>query len=640
MVRRASRPGVLRADPELTTIHSRHFDQVYLTATGAFYPGEAVGNDRIDEYVAPLNGTSPRLKRRILAENGIEQRYYSTGPDGRTRFGAAQMAAEAIRTCLEAAQLQTGDVDMLCTGTSGGDATLPGFANMVQGELAAPPMITSSHAGVCAAGLAALQHAAMALDARRAHRALVATSEAPSRLFKRSRFASRGYDIDFDAHFLRWMLSDAAGAWLLERAPRGELSLRLVGVHLRSFSGDYPVCMQVGLAAESGQSYLDYESFAAAEADGAYALRQNIRLLPNLFDLGIHEYVRLVQSGWVDPHQVDHFLCHYSSQRFASVVQELLDKAGLTIPAERWYSNLRTRGNTGAASIFVMLDDFLRERTVKPGERILCFVPESGRFTVGYVLFEVVGPAPARRATLEPAAAIPAPPPPHDPEAVADPSMQKLLRGLAEIWHDYRSRAWRTPIVARIVRGEVTHADMLRWMEDWIPQVEQGSIWMRKAVANLDHRFSDLRELVTAHAGDEQYDFRILFDDYRRAGGTIASVDRLRRNPGGEALNAYLHACAERPNPVGLLGAIYVIEGTGQRIVPALLPEIRRQLALPLEAVRFLHYHGENDVNHLARWLTCASLALASGDGDCAQRIIDTARNTAQLYLMQLEAVG
>ncbi len=57
---------------------------------------------------------------------------------------------------------------MLCTGTSGGDASLPGFANMVQGELAAPPMTTSSHSGVCAAGLAALAHAAMALEARRA----------------------------------------------------------------------------------------------------------------------------------------------------------------------------------------------------------------------------------------------------------------------------------------------------------------------------------------------------------------------------------------------------------------------------------------------------------------------------------------
>jgi 3-oxoacyl-[acyl-carrier-protein] synthase III len=620
-------------------LNQAHFGNVYVTATGAFYPGEPVDNEHIADYVAPLNGASSRIKRRVLAENGIEQRYYSTDRDGSTRFGAAQMAAKAIHACLADTGVTLKDIELLCTGTSGGDATLPGFANMVQGELAAPPMATSSHAGVCAAGIAALQHAAMALDTKRAARAVVATSEVPSRLFKRSRFASRGYDIDFDAHFLRWMLSDAAGAWLLEAQPRGALSLRLLGAHLRSFSGDYPVCMQVGLAAGSQRSYLDYESFAAAEADGAYALRQNIRLLPNLFDLGIHEYASLARSGWIDPARVDHFLCHYSSQRFAPVVRDLLDKAGLTIPQERWYSNLKTRGNTGAASIFVMLDDFLRGRSVKPGERILCFVPESGRFTVAYLLFEVVGPAEAHAQSAAGAVDAASIPPPHDPESAADPLLRELLRGLAEVWHDYRSRAWRTPIVSSVTRGQLTQAHMLRWMEDWIPQVRQGSVWMRKAVGRLDERYSGLRELVTAHAADEQFDFRILFDDYRHAGGRASSIDELRRNPGGEALNSYLHACAERPNPVGLLGAIYVIEGTGQRIVPALLPEIRRQLHLPLEAVRFLHYHGENDVNHLARWLRCAKIALEVGGEAAVRDIVATSRNTAELYLMQLAGV-
>ena len=108
----------------------------------------------------------------------------------------------------------------------------------------------------------------------------------------------------------------------------------------------------------------------------------------------------------------------------------------------------------------------------------------------------------------------------------------------------------------------------------------------------------------------------------------------------GEALNAYLHARAERPNPVGLLGAFYVIEGTGQRIVPALLPEIRRQLGLPLEAMRFLHYHGENDMRHLARWLTCAGLVLEVEGPAAVDDLVATARCTAELYLMQLEALG
>ena len=46
----------------------RHFSSVYLNATGAYYPGEPVGNERIDEYVAPINGASARIKRSILAD--------------------------------------------------------------------------------------------------------------------------------------------------------------------------------------------------------------------------------------------------------------------------------------------------------------------------------------------------------------------------------------------------------------------------------------------------------------------------------------------------------------------------------------------------------------------------------------------
>ncbi len=162
---------------------------------------------------------------------------------------------------------------------------------------------------------------------------------------------------------------------------------------------------------------------------------------------------------------------------------------------------------------------------------------------------------------------------------------------------------------------------------------------MRRAAGNLGAPYAKLRELILLHAADEQFDFRILFDDYQRLGGTVQRIDALRRNAGGEALNAYLHARAAGAAPEGLLGAVYIIEGTGQRIVPALLPEIRRQLALPIETTKFLQYHGENDVNHLARWLHGVEIAIEAGGEATAADIVATARRTAQLYLMQLESV-
>ena len=110
------------------------------------------------------------------------------------------------------------------------------------------------------------------------------------------------------------------------------------------------------------------------------------------------------------------------------------------------------------------------------------------------------------------------------------------------------------------------------------------------------------------------------------------------RNPGGEALNSYLHSLAATKNPIGLLGAIYIIEGTGQRIVPALLPLLRKQVDLPASAFRFLEYHGTNDEHHLARWLAAVELVMAI-DPNAANAIITTAKRTAQLYLMQFEHI-
>ncbi|RZL66458.1 MAG: 3-oxoacyl-ACP synthase [Variovorax sp.] len=633
------------------------FQNVTLQSAGFFMPGAPVDNERMDDFIAPLNRMSQRIKRRILAENGILQRYYAIDAEGRTVFSNAQLAAGAIRDCLQRGGVDLATISMLATGSSGGDALMPGFANMVQGELAAPPMETLSVHGICAAGVSAIQSAAQAIELGAHRMALAVASELPSRLFKRSRFAARGYETDFDSHFLRWMLSDGAGALLLSNgaalAGQKGLRLRLKWVHQRAFSGDYPVCMQLGLTEDRQKGHLDFGSWQEAEAAGALSLRQDIRLLPHLFDIGIHEYATLVKDDWVDPARVDHFLCHYSSEKFIPVVEDLMSKAGLAIPRERWWSNLAWRGNTGAASILVMLAEFLQTKAVKPGEQIFCYVPESGRFMAAYMLLEVEeagGGEAARSAAAaaqardrqEQAAAVSAEQPiapPHDP-ADAPAALRDLLTELAAIWHDYRSKVWRTPLVRSIRDRRFTQPDYLNWMEHWVPQVREGSLWMREGAASLTGDYAALAALIDVHAGEEQNDFQILFDDYRKAGGQVAEISALRRNPGGEALNAYLHGLAATRDPIGLLGAIYIIEGTGQRIVPALLPLLKASLKLPPDVFRFLEYHGHNDEHHLARWLMAVEMVMSlDPTGRAPQQIIETARHTAALYLMQFQHV-
>ena len=87
---------------------------------------------------------------------------------------------------------------------------------------------------------------------------------------------------------------------------------------------------------------------------------------------------------------VDWFLPHLSSQFFREPVVQALADVGLPIPQERWFSNLTQKGNTGSASPFIMLDELFRSGRIKPGEKLLMFIPESGRFSSGFVYMEAV----------------------------------------------------------------------------------------------------------------------------------------------------------------------------------------------------------------------------------------------------------
>lgn len=603
-----------------------HFSRVYLNSTGSFLPGAGVSNEEMDAYVGLLNPQSAKIKRRILAENGITNRHYGINAEGQTVFSASEMARKAIDAALEGTGKGINDVQFLSSATVGADLAAPGFANLIQGDCRAAPMQTMSLQGICASGVAALKTAAQTIELKEFNKALAVAVEFPSRLFKASRFRHITETVDFDSHFLRWMLSDGAGAaYFSDRPNETGISLKLNWIHLKSFSGDYPTCMQIG--APNGQpntSYLDYSSLEDAEKNGSFLLRQDIRLLPNLFDVGVSEFMSLVLDNEIQPEGIDHFLCHYSSERFSGVIKTMLDKAGLTIPPERWYSNLKSRGNTGSASIFIMMDEFIRTHELKSGEKILCFVPESGRFTVSFMLFEVVadGKENPVQSAIQP---------------VEKPAFEKLILELGRVWHGYRSNVFRSTLAHKVFNLNFTREDYQSWMESWIPQVREGSLWMRTAISNLSKEFEGIHELIEMHAGEEQYDFKVLYQDYKNAGGT-KELDQLKRNAGGEELNAFMYEKARSSNPLGLLGGIFIIEGTGNKIIPTLLPFLKRNLGTQMNVFKFLEYHGENDVNHIKRWASAVEMALAIKP-DAYHDILATAQRVAELYKKQWDAV-
>lgn len=365
----------------------------YLTGFGRYLPGPPVENDDIARILGGDDPVTDRIRRRVLAANGIRQRHYALGADGRPKELNEELAAKAVTAALDDRGLQANDLRMLACATTMGDVLVPGFASMVHGRLGGGPMQTLSVSGVCTSSLAALDAAAAKIRLGDHPRAAVVGSELASRSLHQSRFDGRREGLD--SHFLRWMLSDGAGAVVLEFQPHpSRPSLRLDWVRQVSLADRHPACMTAGLRggeARPGDTWQDL-SVADAEAAGMFVLRQDIGMLGDLAEEGIRQFEELVDTGLVDIGRLDHVLCHYSTNAFRDIALDAIRRRAPRLDEDRWFSNLETCGNTGSASIFIALEEAWRTGRFAVGDTILLAVPESGRFSFAFAQLTVVGP--------------------------------------------------------------------------------------------------------------------------------------------------------------------------------------------------------------------------------------------------------
>jgi 3-oxoacyl-[acyl-carrier-protein] synthase-3 len=350
----------------------------YITASGQFLPGDPVPNERMADHI----GLLPEAAERV----------------GRTGAG---MVAEAIRDTLSQAEIEGQAVGYLATATTQNDLMVPGLASQVHAALGLPPMEVASLQSVCASSMMALKSAWLQLRAGEHRAALVGGGEFASRYFRPGFYQgtatlTEGKPLPADAAFLRWTLSDGAAAVLLETRPAARgLSLRIDWLSLRSFADRFDPCMTAGAVDDGSGRLLPWSHHAnigAAAQAGAFQLRQDVAALHRMLPVWLSEFMRLVDEGKIDPQAVDWFCCHYSAHSLREEMIRLATRAGCMIPEERWFSNLSSKGNVGAASIFLILDDLIRSGSLREGHKVLLAVPESGQCIMAYAGLTVVGP--------------------------------------------------------------------------------------------------------------------------------------------------------------------------------------------------------------------------------------------------------
>lgn len=214
---------------------------------------------------------------------------------------------------------------------------------------------------------------------------------------------------------------------------------------------------------------------------------------------------------------------------------------------------------------------------------------------------------------------------------------QSCLQSLLKVWLDFDFSINKVSIVNRLEQGRLSQEDYQLLLLNLRQQVIEGSRWISRSASSFDRDYSDVRSTVIKHAAEEHRDYLLLESDYVAAGGDIADIQAANKNIGSEALHGFLMYRASQPNPVDLIGAMWIIEGLGNKMATKWSKLINEQFTFDQNATSFMDYHGENDENHIAELYQLIDRVATSTKN--VEDITRTAKVVAKLYQMQLEEV-
>lgn len=374
---------------------------VYITRTSSFFPNNPVSNDDMEKFIGMVDGKPSRVRPIILRQNGIKTRFYALDENQKITHTNAQLAQCAIERLFES-DVEKKEIQFLSCATSMPDQFMPSHASMVHGAAFEQPLEIASLAGVCMSGLLALKTAWLSVGSGNSDNAVCVASEllSPAMLshffneeMKHLKLIEENPHLAFEKDFLRFMLSDGAGALLLQSKPNGDKNLRIDWIKTYSYANSQPSCMYMWAEKLPNGDLMGWKNFTGKEMSekSVWSLKQDVR---QLNENSMKYFVDAVESALKETGQncdeITYAIPHLSSMYFYDKLDQEFKRRGIDLPTSKWFTNLTWVGNIGSASPFTALDELIKTKDIKQGDKILLMVPESGRFSCGAALFTVI----------------------------------------------------------------------------------------------------------------------------------------------------------------------------------------------------------------------------------------------------------
>jgi 3-oxoacyl-[acyl-carrier-protein] synthase III len=304
-----------------------------IIGVGAYAPKRILSNADLEKMVE----TSDEW---IVQRTGVRERRIADESEA-----TSDLAVRAAQQALERANLTPDDVELIVVGTTSADMQFPSTANYVQHKLGCRNVGSVDVWAACTGSIYSLSIGSQFVQTGKYRRVLVIGAETLSRI---TDFTDRGTCI---------LLADAAGAAVLDASEDGR---GVIDTDLYSDAQHWELLYMPGGGSKHPASH------ETVDQRMHYArMRGN-----ELFKVAVRMFVdcagRLLERHGFGVGDVDLFIPHQANLRIIEAAARRLD-----LPMSRVFVNVDRYGNTGAASIYVALEEALGAGRVKPGDLVL-----------------------------------------------------------------------------------------------------------------------------------------------------------------------------------------------------------------------------------------------------------------------------
>ena len=304
-----------------------------ITGVGAYAPKRILTNADLEKMIATSDAW-------IVKRSGIRERHIADENEA-----TSDLALRAAQQALERANLVPEDIDFIAVGTTTPDMFFPSVGNIVQHRLGCRRAGSVDMLAACAGSIYSLSIGSQFIQTGKYRRVLCIGAETLSKI---TDFTDRGTCV---------LLADAAGAAVLEPSndDRGVIDFDL------SSDGQYWNLLYMPAGGSRHPA-----SHETVDARMHYAKMKGNEVFKVAVRMFVDSTVRVLERNGLTAADVDLFIPHQANLRIIEAAAKRIH-----MPMERVFVNVDRYGNTGAASVYVALEEAVSAGRLAPGSLVL-----------------------------------------------------------------------------------------------------------------------------------------------------------------------------------------------------------------------------------------------------------------------------